>query len=76
MRRETDILEFSGDFIHQTDYAVFIKFPEGKMWIPKSQIYESLNKATQKPLSEATDIEGDLIEIHIPEWLAIEKKLI
>jgi len=52
------------DIVHETDAAELIDFPEGEMWIPKSQISDRSSEGDAEPW------------IEIPEWLAYEKGLL
>ena len=60
-----ELIEITCEIIAETKLAVCIDDGDKKVWIPKSQIGN-----TEKLHSE------DVVEISIPEWLAIEKELI
>ena len=64
--RKHDIIELKVLKKHETEKAVLVEnLKEKDVWIPKSQIeidYE--------------DEETSLIDIQIPEWLAIDKELL
>lgn len=47
--------------LYETAAAILFEFPEGEVWVPKSQI---------------VDHDEESREVVIPEWLAIEKELV
>lgn len=60
MGRSEDFEVAFEDIVHETDKAFLIKFAEGEIWIPKSQV---------------KDLDKDGLTVTIPEWLAVEKGL-
>lgn len=66
MSRSEKIIDLEVHRLHSTDKAVLITtdLPENGVWLPKSQI-------------ELTGSgKGELWDLQIPEWLAIEKGLV
>ena len=66
----SEYVEVSGTFLHQTPNGIKVDFGFGEeTWLPKSQI--ELVEHTEREL-----VEGDIISVEVPEWLAMEKGLI
>lgn len=64
MRKDHNILELSCQKKYETEKAILVlNLKDKEVWIPKSQI-------------EVDHETGDVVDIQIPEWLAIEKELI
>ena len=61
-----DLAEISCELITETDSAILIDDGGTRIWLPKSQITGLRGDETR----------GDVLEIQIPEWLAIAKDLI
>lgn len=66
MSRAEKIIDLEVHRLHATDKAVLVTqdLPENGVWLPKSQI--ELTKSGN----------GELWDLQIPEWLAIEKGLV
>ena len=52
---------------HFTDKAVLVEYEGDEVWIPLSQV------DSEKVLEHTV---GDIVDIDIPEWLAIKKGLV
>ena len=61
----SDMVEISGELIHETDEAILIDDGNRRVWLPRSQIE-----------MDGTAFAGYNIKISVPEWLAQEKELI
>ena len=66
-----NLTEASVQFVRQTEMAILILDGNKEIWIPKSQI----NKGDEEPDYDSLT-NGDLLEITIPEWLALDKGII
>jgi hypothetical protein len=67
-----DFVEVTIEFIKQTNLAVLVTDQDVETWIPKSQIRDEHDY-----LIDFTDNKkGDIVNIRIPEWLAMDKGLI
>lgn len=64
MMKNHDIIEVSCQKKHETEKAILVVNLKGKeVWLPKSQIeIDSDNKG--------------IVELQMPEWLAVDKELI
>ena len=58
--------ELTVTVVKETPGAILIDDGSVKAWIPRSQLLEPVEK----------DSEGCIVEISIPEWLAIDKELV
>jgi hypothetical protein len=64
---KSDLIDLSLHQVAETPRAILVEsldFTSPKVWLPKSQIE-----------IERTD-RGDYVTVTLPEWLAIEKKLV
>lgn len=59
-----EMLEFTVEFLRETEKAIHVAHENGECWLPKSMI---------KWLGAAE--EGDEIEVKVPRWLAEEKEM-
>ncbi|MBI5940108.1 MAG: hypothetical protein HY859_06755 [Caulobacterales bacterium] len=60
------LTEITVRLIQQTERGILVNDsddPDNAVWLPKSQV-------------EFVEKGGDLIEVTLPEWLAIERKLV
>lgn len=62
MTRST-IHDFSFEMIGETDSAIKCRDVKKEFWLPKSQV-------------EYVELKGGVVEVQIPEWLAIEKGIL
>jgi len=65
-----DEIEVTVNLVSETENAIQINDSKRTMWIAKSQIF------SHRTISEKTFDTDAVIEIVIPEWLAIEKGLL
>lgn len=63
----SDNVWIEGEVLEETELALKLDAGGMDVWLPKSQISDYTNEAYQQ---------GDLIEVEIPEWLALEKDLL
>jgi hypothetical protein len=63
MARNDDV-EITVEIVKETDMAYLVKDGDVEVWLPKSQIRGE------------EDLQGGIVELIIPEWLAEEKDLI
>lgn len=56
---------FAVEFRHETEMAILVFDGDEEIWLPKSQIEYDEDAYF-----------GDTIEVLIPEWLALEKRMI
>lgn len=55
-----DLVEFAAEKVHETENAYLFDFGDDEHWLPKSQV----------------DYDEKTLIVKIPEWLAIDKKLV
>lgn len=63
-------IEVTVNLVSETENAIQINDSKRTMWIPKSHVY------SHRTISEKTFDTDAVIEIVIPEWLAIERGLL
>lgn len=60
------IYEFPLEFVRETERAICVTDGDSQFWLPKSQLESEWDGAEV----------GEIVEVAIPEWLAIEKEMI
>jgi len=67
IKRESEMEEYTFEYMHQTDNAILVTDGNKEIWLPKSQIsYDESIKYTRH----------DVILIEVPEWLAEKCEII
>ena len=70
-------LHFTMQLLKETPAAILVRGDDGEpeIWLPKSQITIQYPRTGQSPITVNSVLKPMLIEVDVPEWLAIEKDL-